>query len=300
MFSQFEASIAARLFSRAPSAGAHERGFVAACLLLIRERRAAGKRNSRHPTAARADRVKCLVFEGGPPNRAMPGPTQTQKRALFERHFLFGSLEPGEIDALAARARVARYPAGSEIFAKGSPGRSLMAVLAGSVKISTLSLAGKEIAFNVIHAGEIFGEVAVIDAEERTATAEAMSDCELLVLDRREVLALLQKHPEISLLFLRVLCQRLRQTSKQVEDVLFGTLASRLAKALLQLQEDGQAETHGSSAGFRLSQRQLGNIVGGSRESVNRQLQLWHKAGLIELQRGRVAIRDRTAIKRLV
>ncbi len=230
----------------------------------------------------------------------MPGPTHAQKRELFERHFLFGSLEPGEIDALASRARMERYPAGREIFTKGSPGRTLIAVLRGSVKISTLSPAGKEVALNIIHAGEIFGEIAVIDGEERTATAEAMSECELLVLDRRDVMPLFERHPEIAMMLLRILCRRLRQTSEQVEDVLFRTLQSRLAKALLQLNEDAAAETPGSQSGLRLSQRELGNLVGGSRESVNRQLQLWHRAGLIELERGRVAIRDAAAIKRLL
>jgi CRP/FNR family transcriptional regulator, cyclic AMP receptor protein len=231
----------------------------------------------------------------------MPAPTHAQKRELFERHFLFARLEPREIDVLAARARVERYPAGREIFAKGSPGRTLMAVLKGSVKISTLSPAGKEIALNVIHDGEIFGEIAVIDGEERTASAAAMSQCELLVLDRRDVIALLERHPEISMMLLRVLCQRLRRTSEQVEDVLFRSLQSRLAKALLELNEGaGPPGTAGAAAGLRLSQRELGNLVGGSRESINRQLQAWHKAGLIALARGSIAIRDAAAIKRLL
>ncbi len=233
----------------------------------------------------------------------MAGPTQAQKREFFERHFLLGRLEPGEIDALASRARVERYPAGREIFAKGDPGRSLMAVLRGSVKISALSLSGKEIALNVIYTGEIFGEIAVIDGEERTATATAMTDCELLVLDRRDVIPLFERHPEISMMLLRMLCQRLRRTSEQVEDVLFRSLQSRLAKTLLQLYESAErsgSELGNRTGGLRLSQRELGNVIGGSRESINRQLQAWHKAGLIELGKGRVAIRDAAAIKRLV
>src|SRR5215470_9046664 len=98
----------------------------------------------------------------------MAAPTHEQKRDLFESHFLLGKLEPGEIDTLATRALVESYRAGQEIFAKGSPGRTMFAVLQGSVKIVSLSPTGKEV-LTVIHAGEVFGEIAVIDGEERSA-----------------------------------------------------------------------------------------------------------------------------------
>jgi CRP/FNR family cyclic AMP-dependent transcriptional regulator len=231
----------------------------------------------------------------------MTAPTHAQKRDLFQRHYLLGRLDPGEIDALATRARIEQYPAGREIFAKGSPGRSMIAVLRGSVKIASLSPAGKEIVLNIIYAGEIFGEIAVIDGAERTASALAMTECELLLLDRRDVLPLFERHPEICMMLMRILCQRLRQTSEQVEDVLFRSLEARLAKTLLQVAGGaGRGELRGSSAGFRLSQRELATMAGGSRESVNKQLQLWHKAGLIALGKGSIAIRDTTALARLI
>src|SRR5579883_2216601 len=87
---------------------------------------------------------------------AMAGPTHAQKKELFRNHYLLGRLDPEEIEALAMRARVERYKAGQEIFAKGSPGRSMIAVLRGSVKIASPSPAGKEIVLNIVHAGEIF------------------------------------------------------------------------------------------------------------------------------------------------
>src|SRR6516162_5169149 len=117
----------------------------------------------------------------------MAAPMHEQKRDLLQSHFLFGKLEPGEIDTLATRARVESYRAGQEIFAKGSPGRTMIAILQGSVKIVSLSPTGKEVVLNVIHAGEVFGEIAVIDGEERSAGAAAMTDCELLIIDRRDV-----------------------------------------------------------------------------------------------------------------
>ena len=109
----------------------------------------------------------------------MNGSTHEEKRRVFEQHFLLGRLSSAEIDALLSYSRVERYAAGREIFAKGSPGQSMMAVLRGTVKISSLSPDGKEIVFNSVNPGEIFGEIAMLDGEERTAIATAMEDCEL-------------------------------------------------------------------------------------------------------------------------
>src|SRR5215472_7598305 len=101
----------------------------------------------------------------------MTSPTHEEKRQILQRHFLLGKLNPNEIDALISYTRVERYPFGREIFAKGSPGQCLMAVLRGSVKISSLSVGGKEIVFAMFNAGDIFGEIAVLDGEERSADA---------------------------------------------------------------------------------------------------------------------------------
>src|SRR6478672_6378500 len=103
----------------------------------------------------------------------MAASTHAQRRDLFQSHFVLGKLEAGDIDTLETRARVESYRAGQEIFAKGSPGRTMIGVLQGSVKIVSLSPTGKEVVLNVIHAGEVFGEIAVIDGKERSAGASA-------------------------------------------------------------------------------------------------------------------------------
>ncbi len=231
----------------------------------------------------------------------MTSPTYEEKRQIFERHFMFGKLSADEIDTLLHYARVERYPAGEEIYAKGSPGDSMMAVLRGRVKMSSVSLEGKEIVLNIMNPGEIFGEIALIDGEERSADAVAMTDCELLVLHRRDFMPILVKRADICLILLKVLCQRLRQTSEQVEDVLFRHLELRIAKALLHLAESaGMHSVNGLPVDLHLSQRELGGHAGGSRESVNKILQSWHRAGLIRLSKGSIVILDLAAIKRLV
>ncbi len=231
----------------------------------------------------------------------MNGPTQDEKRRILEEHYLLGKLSSSEIDHLLNYARVETYPAGREIYPKGSPGLSMMAVLRGAAKMCSVSAEGKEIVLNIIYPGEIFGEIALLDGKERSADAVAMTDCQILVFNRRDVLPVLERHADICLMLIRILCERLRRTSAQVEDVLFRHLEARIAKALLQLAEHSDGRPgHGTALDLHLSQRDLGSIVGSSRESVNKQLQMWHRAGLIDVAKGMIMIRNAAAIQQLV
>ncbi|HTV45439.1 MAG TPA: Crp/Fnr family transcriptional regulator [Stellaceae bacterium] len=238
-------------------------------------------------------------YQANPGNQA--GSDYQERRRIFSQHHLLGKLSDSEIDALVTYSRVEHYAAGREIFAKDSPGQSLMAVLHGSVRISSISIEGKEIVFNIINSGEIFGEIAMLDGGERSGDATAITECDILVLNRRDFMPFLENHADICLMLIRILCQRLRQTSEQVEDLLFRHLEARVAKALLHL--SGQATGPGirsSALELHLSQSELGHIVGSSRESVNKQLQVWQRAGLIDLAKGSIVIRDPIAIERLI
>ena len=128
-----------------------------------------------------------------------------------------------------------------------------------------------------------------------------MTDCELLVLNRRDFLRMLENRADLCMIMLRILCQRLRHTSEQVEDVMFRQLESRVAKALLHFAES--AGLHGlqsKSVKLHVSQRELGNMAGGSRESINKILQSWHRQGLIDLGKVSILIHDIDALSRLI
>lgn len=159
----------------------------------------------------------------------------SDKLQLFAEHSLFRHLSRDEMTKLLIHARVERHPADRRIFEKGSPGQSMMAVVSGHVKVCALSDEGKEIVFNIINPGQVFGEIALLDGRERTADAVAMTDCELLVVDRRHFLPFLRENPDIATRLLGVLCERLRRTTEQVEDVLFLDLPARLAKTFCSL-----------------------------------------------------------------
>jgi len=223
------------------------------------------------------------------------------KRKVFASHELFSRFSPAEIERLVSFSHARAYGAGEVIFEKGSPGQGLMAVLSGRVRISSPSPEGREIVLNIIHPGQIFGEIALLDGKERTADATAMEACELLILERRDFVPFLEKHPDICLRLIAVLCERLRRTTEQVEDVLFLDLQARLAKTLLHLVDaHGRPVSNGVALGAKLSQRDLANMIGASRESVNRQLSLWEEEGLISRDRGAITILDSAALQMLV
>jgi CRP-like cAMP-binding protein len=159
------------------------------------------------------------------------GPTP-ERRQILRRSALFARLPDDEIDKMFEHAVIRRYAADAQIFYKGDLGSSMMAVLWGRVVIRAPSSDGKEVILNIINEGEIFGEIALLDGKERTADATAMTDCELLVIARRSFLPLLER-PDMMRELLNVLCERLRRTSEQVEDVLFLDVAARIAKTLL-------------------------------------------------------------------
>jgi len=226
--------------------------------------------------------------------------TAAEKRKLFERHALFGILSAEDIDALLLRARFEHYPAGHLIFARGTPGRSMMAVLSGGVRISTTSPNGREVVLAILNPGEVFGEMALLDGGERTADAIALSDCGLLVIDQRDFIPFLESRTDLCIRFLRLLSQRLRRTDELVERAMFEPLERRLAKALVQLAcGSGGGRQAGPPFLLRVSQQELSDIVGAARENVNKHLRTWQRAGLLELGKRRIVIRDLDALERL-
>ena len=222
------------------------------------------------------------------------------KVAVLSGHFLLRDLPAEDLRRLASYARPVRHPTHRVLFQKGDPGEGMMAVISGRVKIRCYSVDGKELVLNVIKPGELFGEIALLDAKPRTADAVTMESCELLVLERRDFLPFLANHPQACLHLLSVLCDRMRQTSQQLEDALFLDLAPRLARCLARLAERfGKPVPDGIRIDVRLSQQELAAFVGMTRESVNKQLAAWRRDGLVGFSAGTVTIHDLAALREL-
>lgn len=222
------------------------------------------------------------------------------REALLANHFLLRHLRPEELRRIAADATIRRYSARSTIFQKGDPGDSLMAVLGGRVKICTYSINGKELALNIIDRGGLFGEIAVLDGQTRSADAVAIGNTELLVLERRRLMPFLTNDPEIASKLIGVLCQRLRRISEQFEDALLRDAPSRLAGCLLRLGNAlGVPEGAGLRLDIKLSQQQIGSLVGISREITNKYIVEWTRAGYLTVANGFIRIEELQVLKDL-
>ena len=210
------------------------------------------------------------------------------KRAILRDHYLFGKLTPQHIDRLSACIVTKTVKRGTNIYAKGDPGTSLCAIGAGTVRISVPSVEGKDAVLDVLGKGSILGEIALLDGHPRTADAIAVTDCELFVIERRDFLPLMREEPDIALKLIEILCSKLRQTTEQAAEVMFLDLPSRLAKALMRLLD-------GDTAGMQerkvtITQKDLGNLIGMSRESTNKQLRIWEDKKWVRLERNAVVI----------
>ena len=159
----------------------------------------------------------------------------SSKLSVLRTHPYFADLEPEAFDQLCRYAKHTTLKRGATLFSKGDPGNSLCAVISGTVKMSISSPDGRSAIFNLIGPGEIFGEIAVLDGQSRTADATANTNCEIFVIDRREFLPFVRSHPELAMKFIELLCAKLRWTSDQVEQVILQNLPGRLASALIRL-----------------------------------------------------------------
>ena len=229
-----------------------------------------------------------MAIAATPPQKDRRAPSPVEGLALLRGHPVFGALDAAQLQRLGAFARTRRVPNGTTIFSKGDPGTALFAVGAGTVKIMVPSIDGREAMFNLLHAGEIFGEIALLDGQPRTADAVAMTDCELTVIERRDFLTFVHGEPTVALKLIELLCARLRIASQHFEEVVFLHLPARLARILLRLSEE--AGVSPDRRKLKITQREISQMLGSTRESVNKQLRIWAKRKWISLERGGIVV----------
>ncbi|MBS0419648.1 MAG: Crp/Fnr family transcriptional regulator [Proteobacteria bacterium] len=220
-------------------------------------------------------------------------------QTVIERDNLFRGLSKTTVERIAALGRRRVYEQGAVIFMRGDPGDSLCGVVSGRVRISASRPGGKEVFLNIIGPGDSFGEIALLDGMPRTATATAMTRTELSILQREPFLRLLDSEPRLARHLIKLLCSRVRWTAQATEDSALLSVPARIAKRLLSL-----ADLHGraTAAGIKvsLSQEELGQFLGVSRQIVNQHLQSWKSSGWLELGRGNVIVRDSPALETLI
>jgi CRP/FNR family transcriptional regulator, cyclic AMP receptor protein len=232
----------------------------------------------------------------------------TQK--LLEKHQallgaipLFAGLDQQELVKVGTLAQVRSYPARAVVVTQGEPALALFAILRGRLKVVSCGPDGRDTVLGIMGEREIFGEIALIDGGARSATCTAIEPCELLAIERAQFLKLLDDSPRISVKLLYVLAQRLRRLSQRSEDAAFLDVPSRLARTLLDLAvrfgEHGRPLSNSIRIDLKLSQQELGELVGATRESVNKHLGDWARQGFVKVEAGRMVLSDVESVRRL-
>lgn len=204
---------------------------------------------------------------------------------------LFADLEPEELESFSQVAVPRSFPAGTRVFHEGDTSDACYIVSSGSFRVTREHSDGRAITLATLGRGEVFGELAMLDHDVRSASAEALDEGELLALPASEVRALLARHPEISVKLVAALVRRLREANARISRQSFQTVPSRVAGVLLQLVEE--ASPRGGTEGevtIRMNQADLAQLAGTSRESVSRFLADLERSGVVKPGRGRVTV----------
>lgn len=220
-----------------------------------------------------------------------------QIEAALRASFIFSVLPPAERERFIASARHQTWSAGETIFSMGDPGDSMVLVQTGEVRISYPAPDGRAVLLSELAAGDVFGEIALLDGGERSADATAGTNCTLLFFERKAFMDLLENNWLLTEAVLKLVCSRLRRSDERMADLAFFDLPRRLAKALL-----GRARPAPGGGPLRVSDTQaaLAALVGGSRENVNRYLRKWQQDGLITVADRRISLLDTEGLARVV
>ena len=222
--------------------------------------------------------------------------SSSNKLSVLRKHEIFCDLDSEALDQLCRYAKHIVLKRGATIFSKGDPGKCLYAVISGTVKISISSRDGRNAILNLVGPGELFGEMSVLDGHPRSADATANTNCEFYVIDSRDFLPFVRSQPALSMKFIELLCAKLRWASDQVEQVILQDLPGRLASALLGLTERRKLE---ESQTIAITQQEISEMVGMTRESINKQLRVWATRNWVRLEHGAIIVLDQAPLREL-
>ncbi|MGH3754281.1 MAG: Crp/Fnr family transcriptional regulator [Pseudonocardiaceae bacterium] len=198
---------------------------------------------------------------------------------------IFQGVDPAAVQALSATLEPVSFPRAHVIFAEGELGDRLYIIILGKVKIGRKSADGRENLLMVAGPSDMFGELSIFDPGPRTSTATTVTEVKAVSMDRAALRDWIAKRPEIAEQLLRVIARRLRRTNNMLADLIFTDVPGRVAKALLSLaQRFGSQEAGLLRVTHDLTQEEIAQLVGASRETVNKALADFAHRGWLRLE----------------
>ncbi|MFT3665691.1 Crp/Fnr family transcriptional regulator [Piscinibacter sp.] len=208
-----------------------------------------------------------------------------EERSNIESGSWFSKLSPTLREAILSRATVRRLRDGAAFGTRGTPAAEWIAVARGAVRVSSVSLSGKQVTLTYVEPGSWFGDIALFDGLPRTHDANAHGETTLLIVRKADFRELLAQHVELYEALLRLNCRRLRMMFDTIEDLNTLPLAARLAKQVLLLaRRYGVREGDEVRIGLQLAQADLAQLLGASRQRVNQELKGFEREGAVRVE----------------
>jgi CRP-like cAMP-binding protein len=219
--------------------------------------------------------------------------SQKEDDLIIRQAPLFSALDDDDATSLRESMATEKLSRGKVLFREGQEGDRLYVVVEGKIKLGTSSNDGRENLLSILGPGEMFGELSLFDPQPRTSTATAVTDARLVSLAHEAVIGLVTTHPQTSLELLRRLAQRLRKSNDILADLVFADVPGRVAKAIMDLGERfGTLKDDGLQVNHDLTQEELAQLVGASRETVNKSLADFAARGWVKLEPRAVLVTD--------
>jgi CRP/FNR family transcriptional regulator len=223
----------------------------------------------------------------------------TVDRQVVKKTPLFAALDDETAMRLADSMTPIHLARGESVFEEGEQGDSLYVIVTGKMKLARTSGDGRESLLSVLGPGEMFGELSLFDPGPRLTSGRAVGEAELLALGNADLRAFLAEHPEVAMMMLAGLARRLRRTNEDMSDLVFTDVPGRVAKALLDLSvRFGKRTDQGIKVAHDLTQEELAQLVGASRETVNKALADFATRGWLVLGAKSVTLIDLDRLRR--
>jgi len=206
---------------------------------------------------------------------------------------LFRSVPAQDLEAVVAISRLRAFRRGQILFTRGDPGDTLIVVISGRVKVVVRSADGGELTLTIIGSGGVFGELSVADGGPRSADAEILEECQLLLIPRETIQDICARVPSAAQALTASLAAILRRLTEEASDLVFLDLPRRVAKVLL-----NQAKDEDGSIRVKLRQEELAHQAGGTRQSVNAALRSFQRRGWIQVRDRAVTVTQAAALAR--
>jgi CRP/FNR family cyclic AMP-dependent transcriptional regulator len=215
------------------------------------------------------------------------------------RSALFSALDEDTALRLLPRVTVIGYHRGATVFAQGEPAEDLRLLLDGKVKLSRTAAGERERVLAVLAGGDVFGETCLLEGTPRAATATALTQATVAVVGRDDVDLVISAHPEVVPMLMQVLARRLRNANELLSDLAFRDVAARVARALVDLASQfGEVTPKGVRVCHELTQEELAQLVGASREAVNKALSDFGARGWLRLEQRAVVLTNLDRLRR--